>query len=512
MLASLWSPTVWQVARLLVALGVILPVVSVSPARGADTNAPGFSFDTLREMARALAAKDFRPSHSDPPDAWKKMTYDQYQQIHFRPDSGPWNGEPVRFSFQFFHRGFIYSDPVQIHLVEQGAVHDYPFSQAEFDYAGKPLPDALPPDTAFAGLRVLYPVNLPQKQDEVASFLGASYFRVLGRGQRFGASLRGLAIDTAEPDGEEFPRFTDFWLDKPADQARQTQLFALLDSPSVAGAYRFVIKPGDVTVIDVEASLFARKGGKKFGFAPMSSMFLEGQNRTRFMPDFRPQVHDSDGLLTRSGQTNWQWRPLVNPDRDPQVTRISSDNLDGFGLLQRDRKFDDYEDLESHYELRPSYWIEPAAPWGPGSVELVEIPTASEWNDNIVAYWVPKNPPAPGRESRFAYRLFAMLSGPPEPLMHVRATLVAPAHDDTPPHFVVDFTGPDAGRADEIPGAKTSSSRGTVRNLVVETNSVDGGWRAAFDLTDTRKDNTDLSLFLMDSKGPISETWTYRYP
>jgi len=474
------------------------------------TNPPAFSFATVREIARGLASKDYHPTQSNLADAWKNLTYDQYQQIHFRPESGPWNGQPVRFTFQFFHRGFIYADPVLIHLVENGVVRDYPFSQAQFDAAAKPLPASLPPDNAFAGLRVLYPINLPQKQDEVASFLGASYFRVLGLHQQFGASLRGLAIDTAAPSGEEFPRFTEFWLEKPREQATEVQLFALLDSPSVAGAYRFLIKPGDATVMDVEASLFARRGGRKIGFAPVSSMFLEGRNRTHFVPDFRPQVHDSDGLLVHGGATNWDWRPLVNPVKDHRVSRFPSDNPEGFGLLQRDRRFDQYEDLQSRYDLRPSYWIEPQGSWGPGAVELVEIPSPNEYNDNIVAYWVPKDAPAPGTENHFAYRLYAILNGPTEPLMHVRETLLAPEHEKAPPHFVVDFGGMDPGGADPV--ARASTSRGAVRNLIVETNAVAGGWRAAFDLTDSGNEDTYLSLLLVAEDRPISETWVYRYP
>lgn len=495
-------------AKLLASAAIYCGITSESLADG--TNSPAFTFSTLRETARALASKEFHPRSSDLPDAWKNLTYDQYQQIHFRPESGPWNGEPVRFTFQFFHRGFIYADPVLVHLIENGVVQDYPFSQAQFDYAAKPLPANLPPDNVFAGLRVLYPINEPQKQDEVASFLGASYFRVLGLHQQFGASLRGLAIDTAASSGEEFPRFTEFWLEKPREQATEFQLFALLDGPSVTGAYRFLIKPGDATVVDVEASIFTRREGRKIGFAPVSSMFLEGGNRTHFVPDFRPEVHDSDGLLMHRAGTNWDWRPLVNPVKDHRVSRFPSDNPEGFGLLQRDRSFDHYEDLQSRYDLRPSYWIEPQGSWGPGAVELVEIPSPNEWNDNIVAYWVPKEAPAPGQETHFAYRLFAILNGPIEPLAHVRETLLAPEHDKAPPHFVVDFGGAEPGGTDPV--AKVSTSRGTVRNLVVETNSVDGGWRAAFDLTDSGNEDTYLNLTLVGGDRPISETWSYRYP
>jgi len=356
-------------------------------------------------------------------------------------------------------------------------------------------------------------VNLPQKMDEVAEFLGASYFRVLGASQRYGASARGLAINTAEATGEEFPRFTEFWLEKPPQLAGGIRVFALLDSPSVAGGYGFVIEPGAATVVEVEASLFFRKSPKKIGLAPLGSLFLAGQSRTRFIPDYRPQAHDSDGLLIEAGDGNWLWHPLVNPAKEHRISRFAAADLKGFGLMQRDREFRDYDDLGSRFELRPSYWIEPRGHWGAGTVELVEIPTPNDWNDNIVAYWSPQAIPAPGQELHLTYRLSALLAGPEQaPLLRVRSTHVRPESGASPPRFVIDFEGTSPPQSDpSSPAAKVQVSQGRVQNLVVQTNDAIGGWQVFFDLTGAGDNRTELRLRLQLGDEPVSESWVYDY-
>jgi glucans biosynthesis protein len=372
----------------------------------------------------------------------------------------------------------------------------------------------LPRYLHFAGLRVLYPVNTPSKQDEVASFIGASYFRLLGARQRYGASFRGLAIDTAEPSGEEFPRFTDFWVEKPGPHSTFLQAFALLDSPSVAGAYRFVIKPGETTAVEEEACLFVRKEIKKLGVAPLTSMFLIGENRTYYVPDFRPEVHDSDGLLLQLDDAQWLWHPLVNPQKSHRVSRFAADHLAGFGLLQRDRDFRSYEDLAARYDLRPSLWVQPSGNWGPGAVELVEIPTPNEFHDNIVAYWVPKQKPARGQEFHWVCTLSSFLTGPDHPALEsVLATRISPEHDKNPPRFVIDFTGgslPSLATNATVQ-AKVQTSRGEVQNLVVQKNDITGGWRVFFDLGGELNEEADLRAWLLNGNQPISETWVYRY-
>jgi glucans biosynthesis protein len=497
----------------LVAGAVCLAGEAVAPVTPPPAE-PAVSFQTVRDRARTLATRDYRPDAGKLPEVLKKLGYDDYQCIRYRPEQGPWHSEQAQFTLQFFHPGYLYQDPVLIHLVEEGQVRGFEFSPAQFDYGRLRFPEPLPQGLHFPGLRVLYPVNNPRKQDEVASFIGASYFRLLGARQRYGASFRGLAIDTAEPSGEEFPRFTEFWVEKPGAQSTFIQVLALLDSPSVAGAYRFVIKPGETTTVEEEASLFVRKEIKKLGLAPLTSMFLTGENRTRFVPDFRPELHDSDGLLLQMGDGQWLWRPLVNPQKNHHVSRFAADNLTAFGLLQRDRDFRSYEDLAARYDLRPSLWVQPATNWGPGTVELVEIPTPNEFHDNIVAYWVPKQRPAPGQEFRWACTLSAFLNGPGHPALEaVLATRISPEHDKNPPRFVIDFTGNTLASlvTNAVVQAKVQTSHGEVRNLVVQANDITGGWRVFFDLGGELDVETDLRASLLKNNQTISETWVYRY-
>ncbi|HLH52001.1 MAG TPA: glucan biosynthesis protein [Verrucomicrobiae bacterium] len=498
-------------------LRCLAPAVIIVMTLGAQAQEPAlrFSYEILRARARTLAGGDFH-SESGPelPEALKKLSYDDYQRIHFVPSQGPWQAGGLRFTFQFFHRGFIYQDPVAIHLVDHGEVQDFVFSPRQFDYGKLPFAGSLSNGLEFAGIRVLYPVNSPGKQDEVAAFLGASYFRIIGAGQRYGASARGLAVNTAEPEGEEFPRFTHFWIEKPGSLDASMKIYALLDGPSVAGAYQFTIEPGEVTQLEVDASLFFRKPVKKMGVGPLTSMFLKGKNDLRFIPDFRPEVHDSDGLLIEPGDSNLEWRPLSNPQKEHWISRFPLVSAKGFGLLQRDRNFDHYQDLGARYELRPTLWIEPRENWGAGNVELVEIPSPAEYNDNIVAYWVPSEKTEKGQERRYKYRLSACLGEPLKTeLMKVEATRITPEHAKSPPHFVIDFSSTSSNSlpADAAVEVNVESSQGKVRNLVIEKNEITGGWRTFFDWADTGNKPADLRLFLHKGNQVLSETWMYHY-
>src|SRR5690625_3003467 len=249
----------------------------------------------------------------------------------------------------------------------------------------------MPDDLGFAGFKILHTLNDPDRFDEVLSFLGASYFRALGADQHYGLSARGLAIDTGNTSkGEEFPRFTKFWLVDPGKGGSRMVIYALLDSPSVTGAYKFVLKPGNTTKISVEETLYTRKAIDKLGIAPLTSMFTWGENSLSRLQDYRPEAHDSDGLLIASEDGEWLWRPLVDPQK-LWMHQYDANHVRGFGLMQRDRNFDHYQDLGLEYEKRPSAWIEPKGDWGDGHLELVEIPSDSEMNDNIALYWVPKD-------------------------------------------------------------------------------------------------------------------------
>lgn len=472
------------------------------------------TFQSLCGRARTLAAHDYHPEPVKLPESLRKLSYDDYQAIRFVPAEGPWYPEHLDFTFQFYHPGYLFQEPVLIHLVDAAGIRDFAFSPRQFDYGRVHFPEPLPPDLHFSGLRVLYPLNQPGKQDEVASFIGASFFRLLGVGQKYGASFRGLAMDTAEPGGEEFPRFIEFWVGKPAAHASSIQVLALLDSPSVAGAYQFLIKPGEATVVEEEASLFPRKEIKKLGLAPMTSMFLMGENRTRYLPDFRPEVHDSDGLLLQTGDGQWLWRPLINPLKNHRISRFPADNPLFYCLLQRDRDFRNYQDLEARYDLRPNLCVQPGTNWGAGTVELVEIPTPNEYHDNIVAYWVPNQKPTPGQEFRWRCTVSALANNPGrDPLEEVIATRIAPEHEKDPPRFVIDFSGNGtAVLATNAPvQARVQTSRGEVQHLVVQKNEITGGWRLSFELSGDLTEEADLRATLLNGDRVISETWIYRY-
>jgi glucans biosynthesis protein len=469
-------------------------------------------FERLVNEARDSAKKEYKAPAARLPDHLKSLGYDAYMGIHFRREKSLWHGVPGRFEVQFLHPGYLYQEPVRIHVVEEGTEREVQFSPDMFDYGEHRVPEPLPRDLFLTGLRVLYPLNRPSKMDEVAVFLGSSYFRVLGAHQVFGSSIRGLAIDTAEPGGEEFPRFVAFWIEKPGPLADQIRLLARLESRRVSGAYQFLIKPGVTTVVEIEASLFLRDEVKKLGLGPLTSMFLFGENRTHYYPDFRPEVHDADGLLVETPKSAWQWRPLVNPPKAHQITAFP--NAVGFGLMQRDRNGDHYQDLEAHFERRPGYWITPEGDWGAGRVELVEIPSTEERNDNIVAYWVPEGKVPPGQEFRFRYRLLAFQSDitkPREPLLRVLDTRLQPGKDGRT-RFLVDFSDDSlAAFARPAPVAKAQTSSGKLEGMVTQPNELLGGWRTFFDLVHEGDKSADLRVWLEQGDEVISETWVYHF-
>ncbi|HEX5639750.1 MAG TPA: glucan biosynthesis protein G, partial [Burkholderiaceae bacterium] len=366
--------------RLLLPLIAVVLVVSARPAAA-------FGFEDVDRLAKNLASRPQPKPAFALPKALKDLNYDQTRDIRFNPDRALWRADKLPFEVQFFHLGGYFDQPVRVHEIVGKQVREVGFDPNDFNYGANKLDAAQLQKLGFAGFRIHYPLNTPRYKDELAVFLGASYFRVLGKGQRYGASARGLALDTGDRGGEEFPRFEQFWIEKPARGARQLVLYALLDSRRVTGAYRFVLRPGDETATDVQARLHFREPVGKLGIAPLTSMYLYGENQPGNGEGFRPEVHDSDGLSVASANGEWIWRPLVNPKR-LLTTSFTLPMTRGFGLMQRDRAFSSYEDLEARYDLRPSLWVEPASNWGPGRVELVQIPTPDETHDNIVAYWV----------------------------------------------------------------------------------------------------------------------------
>jgi glucans biosynthesis protein len=420
----------------------------------------------------------------------------------------------------FFHVGGKYHvRSVRVNEVTPSGVRHIAYDTADFDYGKNKLSPKAWGDVGFAGLRAHYPLNGGDYKDEVVVFQGASYFRALGTGQRYGLSARGLAIDTVGGQGEEFPWFIEFWVVKPAADAKTLTLYALLDSPRASGAYQFDVRPGGETVVDVHARLFLRAGVATLGIAPLTSMFFFAENQPH-RTDFRPEVHDSDGLLVATGDGEWIWRPLLNP-KETLTTSFSMRSLRGFGLMQRDRDFANYEDSEARYELRPSAWIEPVGSWGPGRVELVQLHTPDETNDNIVAYWVPQQQPGVGQPLDLAYRLHwqsaKTTQNPPGAWVtqtRVGRGYTGLANDEQ--QFVVDFIGPSllALPPDAtVKAVVTAPANGQVLESNAYRVEATGVWRMtvrAKQLDPAQP--TELRGFLQSGADVLTETWSNLLP
>ena len=488
---------------------------ALADAATATADAP-FSREILVAEARRLAAQPWQPPPAELPPWIADLDYDGYQSIRFRPERALWRGKGRALEVRLFHLGLFFRRPVTIHEVDAGRAKEVHYSKELFTYGPSLAVPEKPGDLGFAGFRV---GMTPNFDADVFAFLGASYFRAVGGTKQYGLSARGLAVDTALPRPEEFPDFRRFWLEKPSAKSRTVTIHALLDSPSVAGAYTFVVTPGESTRMDVEAVLFPRKAIERVGVAPLTSMYQCGENDRRVCDDFRPEIHDSDGLAIWNGAGEWIWRPLVNSP----VLRMNSfldENPKGFGLLQRDQVFDHYQDDGAMYHLRPSLWVEPLDGWGKGSVQLVEIPSPDETFDNTVAFWNPAEPFLPGQERTFRYRLH-WGSKPPavSPMARVVSTRIGaggiPGQKNRPPSrkFVVDFKG---GRFENLPWETKvepvlTASRGSILEPAVRP--VVGGdtWRCNFDLLVDGKEPVDLRLQLRDAKGALTETWLYQY-
>jgi periplasmic glucans biosynthesis protein len=498
------------VSRVLAVVLLLLPAASF-----------GFGFEDVTTRARQLAGDRFARGDANLPKPLLELSYDQYRDIRFKPDKSIWRNLKLPFELQFFHPGLYFNQSVQMNLLVNGKVKPLPFNFANFDY-GRLNPNLDPTqfqNIGYAGFRVHFPLNTKQYKDEVLVFQGASYFRALGKDQRYGLSARGLAVDTAETTGEEFPHFTEFWIEQPAPKAKELTVYALLDSRRVTGAYKFVLKPGKDTQMDVTARLFLRERVGKLGIAPLTTMFLFGENSPVRPDDYRPEVHDSDGLLMHAANGEWIWRPLVNPRR-LLVTSFQFQNPRGFGLLQRDRDWRDYEDLEARYEMRPSAWVVPKGDWGSGRVELVQIPTPDETNDNIVAYWVPDKQAAPLEPMSFQYTLMWQKDAQPSaPLAHVAQTrrghgFIKEADDTL--RLMIDFEGELARK--QPADAKLLSGvwlgeNGEIVEKQLFKNDVTGGWRLSIRFKRIDKEKpVEMRATLRDAKGPLSETWSFILP
>jgi len=471
-------------------------------------------YEHLRARAKALAAESYLQPQGEVPEWLRQLSYDDLRQIEFEGGRSLWKREQLPFQVQFLHPGFLYDQTVRLFELKESREYPLPFRREYFNYRTAKA-GAMPATMGFAGFRLMYPFGgRDQPFRELGSFVGASYFRFLNADTAYGLSARGLALNTVEPEGEEFPRFTAFWLEPPKPNGQSMTLYALLEGPSVAGAYQFSVAPGASTLVHVRGSVYVRKEAKVFGIAPLTSMFWHGENSNSPTRDFRPEVHDSDGLLVHNGADEWVWRPLANP-RGVRVSSFADENPRAFGLIQRDRNFENYQDLEASYHTRPSAWVEPVGQWGKGSVRLVEIPTATEFEDNIVVFWVPEKSPAPGESVDFEYRLHWFLDqiGPPAGVVrstrHGKSAYYEPGLE----RFVVDFDGRQlqALQADASVEHEVSVGDGaTLNHSSLQKNAINGTWRVAFTIKpDGSGRPVELRCFLRKPPETLTETWSY---
>lgn len=485
------------------------------PAVAQEAPEAGFTFETVARLAQDAAAEPYAPSRLDLVPPFDDLSYDAYRAIRFRPEARLWLGGERGFRLDMLPPGLFYEDRVDIALVSGGLVTPLAFDPALFDFHPDYFDQAPAADETrdlgYSGFRLRAPINQPEVWDEFLVFQGASYFRGVGRDQLYGLSARGLALGVGAPEGEEFPLFRRFWIHNPEPGATAVRIHALLDSPSIAGAYEFLARPGAETIVETRAALYPRREIAELGIAPLTSMYFFSPKSRVGVDDYRDAVHDSGGLQMVAGRGERLWRPLDNPPT-LQFSVFSDENPQGFGLVQRHRDFAWYEDAEARYEKRPSAWIAPTSDWGRGAVVLVEIPTDSEFNDNVVAYWRPEEPLPEGGELRLGYRIHWGDAPPDEaPLARVAATRGGTAVNAPERRtYVIDF---ELGEiAFDGLTVEASTSAGRIVSVVLMHSPREGVARAAIEFDPEAADLAELRLELVGPDGAAaSETWLSRW-
>lgn len=479
-----------------------------------------FTFDALAARAKAMAAKAYVVPYRPRPDIVGRIDYEAHGKIRFKPDLALFAQNGAGYPVTFFHLGQYFRTSVKMFAVAAGQAREILYSPDYFEMPADSIARRLPKDSGFAGFRLQESARRRdwRTQDWLA-FLGASYFRAIGALEQYGLSARGIVVDTTAATPEEFPEFLEYYIEPAASDGDPVVVSALLDGPSVSGAYRFACHRTTGVVMEVTAALFVRKTIAQLGVAPLTSMFWYSEYDRGFRSDWRPEVHDSDGLAMWTGSGERIWRPLNDPSRTVTSSFLDT-NPKGFGLLQRDRYFEHYLD-GVNYDLRPSLWVEPLGDFGAGSVTLVEIPTDDEIHDNVVAFWVPKTPATAGTSYRFNYRLH-WLADEPYPatnLASVVATRFGRGGEPGKPRpkdvtrFVVEFAGkPLEGiRSDEKLVAVVTASRGDVSLVTCEPIPHGTRWRAQFDLTLHDAAPTELRAYLRMGAQTLTETWLYQF-
>lgn len=488
-----------------------LAAICALPNLSAFANGQQFSRGWLEAEAQRRSQSDYAPAPLIP-EAWRELSYEDYKHIWFNGKKAIWADEDRPLRFDLFTAGLYFPRAVGIHTVTNGLAYRLPFDLSRFDKTDK-FPELPVDDTmGYSGIRLRAELNQPSIFEEFMVFQGASYFRAIGNRQTYGLSARGLALGTASPEGEEFPEFTDFWIEAPEAGASEFTVHAILDGPATTGAYSFRIMPGLPTMVDVEAILFPRKELPHVGFGALTSMFLfDETNRSRFN-DFRPAVHDSEGLLIVNGNNERIWRPLAN-HKKVEISAFQDRNPRGFGLMQRTRDPERFADLEAHYEARPSLWIMPKGDWGEGAVELIEIPADREIYDNIVAYWRPRQPLPAGQAHRFSYGMAWGEETPAVPdVARIMNTRIGKGFDQKKTVVTVDFAKhPAFGRELEDLEIVLRSPSLEIAPGVLQRNPGTGGVRLAFSFNPGDEATVEMRAQLRSKKTPVSEVWLYRW-
>ncbi len=482
-----------------------------------------FSFEALKGRATKMASEVYISPLTPMPDVVKAINYDVHGKIKFRDEAALFKDDKDAHPVTFFHLGSYFPKRVGIHVVAGGKAREVLYSADYFDMPADSPAHKLPREAGFAGFRFQEKQSRDDwRTQDWAVFLGASYFRAIGDLGQYGISARGVALNVSVPGKlEEFPDFREFWIETPQDPEAGDVVYALLDSPSIAGAYKFTLSRTRGVVIEVEAHLHLRKDVDQLGITPLTTMYWYSEMLHPAKPEWRPEVHDSDGLQIWNGAGELIWRPLNDPPRI-LTSSFNDENPRGFGLMQRDRNFDHYLD-GVFYDRRPSLYVQTEGNWGKGAVQLVEIPTDNETMDNVIAMWVPAEPAKRGAKFSFSYKTFWQADNPSLPkIARVVATRIGeggqPGQDRAKPtrKFVVEFLG--GGLVNLAPGIRpelaVSASRGTIEPFrIVEAvpDDVPGHWRVQFDLDATGAEPVELRCYLKQGADVLSETWLYQY-
>ncbi len=468
-----------------------------------------FSINVVADLARQLSKKAFVAPSRTLPDVFANLNYEQYASISSNKSAFIWANENWGFAIEPLHRGFLFNNAVKLYTVENGIVNPVRYDPKQFNFGALNVPNNLP-DLDFSGFRL----HTAQGGNiaEFAIIQGATFFQAIARGQSYGTTARALTLKPADIRGEEFPVFKAFWIERPAAGSNALVVNGLLDSESVAGSIRLTFRPGEMTIVDVELTLFPRVTIEHVGIAGMSSRFLFAPHEPRRFDDYRPAVHEANGLQMHNGRNEWLWRPLKNPD-SLQISQFMDSNPKGFGLVQRTRDFELYGDDDRHFERSPSLWVEPLADWNEGVVQLIEIPSDAEINANILSYWRPKEPIKAGSEASFAYRQYWAWTPPNKPtLASVTTIRVGKGASNKQRRFLVEFTGDNlTGPVLEQIQPDISAKPGTANLQKIWKYPDRKTVRVVFDLDPGSENASEIRLVLMADGTPASEIWLYRW-